>query len=115
MDQADVIAAKRAALQELFAALTVEENKEAWFTLKAASLKLITADLTSPDWTAALLDQGFDPAQPTVWHAEGLLNYLTADQICSVLTAACEVQRMYMCLCLDARSRMQNCLPCLVQ
>jgi len=28
------------------------------------------------DWPAALRDRGFDPTQPTVWSAEGLLAYL---------------------------------------
>jgi methyltransferase (TIGR00027 family) len=31
------------------------------------------------DWPAALKQQGFDPAQPTAWLAEGLLMYLPAD------------------------------------
>jgi methyltransferase (TIGR00027 family) len=31
------------------------------------------------DWPAALIDAGFDPAQPTAWLAEGLLPYLPAD------------------------------------
>nr|WP_319436154.1 class I SAM-dependent methyltransferase [Mycobacterium sp. RTGN5] len=31
------------------------------------------------DWPTALKDQGFDPAQPTAWLAEGLLMYLPAD------------------------------------
>jgi methyltransferase (TIGR00027 family) len=31
------------------------------------------------DWPAALKEQGFDPAQPTAWLAEGLLMYLPAD------------------------------------
>ena len=31
------------------------------------------------DWTAALMDAGFDPGQPTAWLAEGLLPYLPAD------------------------------------
>ena len=31
------------------------------------------------DWPAALIAAGFDPAAPTVWSAEGLLNYLPAE------------------------------------
>jgi methyltransferase (TIGR00027 family) len=31
------------------------------------------------DWPAALKSDGFDPAQPTAWLAEGLLMYLPAD------------------------------------
>jgi methyltransferase (TIGR00027 family) len=31
------------------------------------------------DWPAALRDNGFDPTQPTVWSAEGLLAYLPPD------------------------------------
>lgn len=36
----------------------------------------VAGDLTG-DWRAALLDAGFDPAQPTAWLIEGLLMYLT--------------------------------------
>jgi methyltransferase (TIGR00027 family) len=31
------------------------------------------------DWPAALIDAGFDPAQPTAWLAEGLLPYLPGE------------------------------------
>ena len=31
------------------------------------------------DWPAALIENGFDPLQPTAWLAEGLLPYLPAD------------------------------------
>ena len=38
----------------------------------------IAIDLRN-DWPKALLDNGFDPAQPTAWIAEGLLIYLPPD------------------------------------
>ncbi|MCP2627764.1 class I SAM-dependent methyltransferase [Mycolicibacterium smegmatis] len=38
----------------------------------------VPADLRD-DWPAALVEAGFDPAQPTAWLAEGLLPYLPAD------------------------------------
>lgn len=38
----------------------------------------VGADLRD-DWPAALIDAGFDPAQPTAWLAEGLLPYLPGE------------------------------------
>lgn len=38
----------------------------------------VPADLRD-DWPAALIEAGFDPAEPTAWLAEGLLPYLPAD------------------------------------
>ena len=38
----------------------------------------VGADLRE-DWAAALVDAGFDAGRPTVWLAEGLLQYLSAD------------------------------------
>jgi methyltransferase (TIGR00027 family) len=38
----------------------------------------VGVDLRS-DWPAALTTAGFDPSAPTVWSAEGLLNYLPAE------------------------------------
>ncbi len=43
-----------------------------------AELHEVPVDLRH-DWPAALAAQGFDPAQPTAWLAEGLLMYLPAD------------------------------------
>jgi methyltransferase (TIGR00027 family) len=31
------------------------------------------------DWPSALIEEGFDPNQPTAWSAEGLLGYLPPD------------------------------------
>lgn len=47
----------------------------------------VCADLTSPDWPAALTNAGFDPAVPTAWVAEGLLMYLTDAENTSLITA----------------------------
>ncbi|WP_433193164.1 SAM-dependent methyltransferase [Nocardia sp. CA-107356] len=44
----------------------------------AAERRAIAVDLRQ-DWPAALRDNGFDPAAPTAWLAEGLLRYLPAD------------------------------------
>ena len=44
----------------------------------AATLHQVPVDLRY-DWPTALRDNGFDPAQPTAWLAEGLLMYLPAD------------------------------------
>ncbi|MCS0605814.1 SAM-dependent methyltransferase [Streptomyces sp. LP11] len=43
----------------------------------AAERRTLAADLRH-DWAEALLDTGFDPAEPTAWLAEGLLLYLPA-------------------------------------
>lgn len=40
------------------------------------------------DWPAALRDSGFEPRQPTVWLAEGLLFYLDSSTVDSLLTRA---------------------------
>lgn len=38
------------------------------------------------DWPAALTGAGFDPSQPTAWLAEGLLIYLSASEVTTLLT-----------------------------
>lgn len=43
-----------------------------------ATLKTVGIDLRG-DWPAALTANGFDPAEPTAWLAEGLLIYLPPD------------------------------------
>ncbi len=43
-----------------------------------ADQRTIAVDLRN-DWPKALLDNGFDPEQPTAWTAEGLLIYLPAE------------------------------------
>jgi methyltransferase (TIGR00027 family) len=40
-----------------------------------ADRRTVAIDLRN-DWPKALLDNGFDPTQPTAWIAEGLLIYL---------------------------------------
>ncbi|WP_067570992.1 SAM-dependent methyltransferase [Nocardia acidivorans] len=44
----------------------------------AADRREVPIDLRQ-DWPKALLDKGFDPAEPTAWLAEGLLRYLPGD------------------------------------
>jgi methyltransferase (TIGR00027 family) len=46
---------------------------------------LVGADLLG-DWTGPLLAAGYEPAQPTVWIAEGLLIYFTQAQNDEILT-----------------------------
>jgi methyltransferase (TIGR00027 family) len=65
VDQPEVIDFKARTLAELGA------------TPKAAR-KVVAIDLRE-DWPKALLDNGFDPKQPTAWSAEGLLIYLPSD------------------------------------
>jgi methyltransferase (TIGR00027 family) len=43
-----------------------------------ATRKVVAIDLRE-DWPKALLDNGFDPKQPTAWSAEGLLIYLPSE------------------------------------
>ncbi len=44
----------------------------------------VACDLRA-DWPGALLAAGFDPGQPTVWVAEGVLVYLTQEEVDRVL------------------------------
>jgi methyltransferase (TIGR00027 family) len=62
VDQPEVIEFKSTTLADLGAAPT-------------ATRKTVAIDLRE-DWPKALLDNGFDPKQPTAWIAEGLLIYL---------------------------------------
>jgi methyltransferase (TIGR00027 family) len=42
--------------------------------------RVVVADLVTDDWLQPLTDTGWDPSQPTVWVAEGLLVYLNHDE-----------------------------------
>ncbi|WP_069804270.1 class I SAM-dependent methyltransferase [Thermogemmatispora onikobensis] len=41
----------------------------------------LAVDLTAPEWPDALLQAGYDPHLPAVWLVEGLLFYLSEEQI----------------------------------
>ncbi|MBF6331898.1 class I SAM-dependent methyltransferase [Nocardia transvalensis] len=62
IDQPQVIEFKTRTLAALGAAPTTDR-------------KTVAADLRD-DWSSALRTAGFDPARPTAWSAEGLLDYL---------------------------------------
>ena len=62
IDQPDVIEFKTRTLAELGAEPTAER-------------RTVAMDLRY-DWPSALIEEGFDPNQPTAWSAEGLLGYL---------------------------------------
>src|ERR1700752_1379440 len=62
IDQPEVIEFKTRTLAELGAAPTAER-------------RTVAMDLRY-DWPSALIEEGFDPNQPTAWSAEGLLGYL---------------------------------------
>ncbi len=64
LDQAKVLDFKSTALQRRGAQPT-------------SNLVSVAIDLRQ-DWPTALQEAGFDPSQPTVWSAEGLLRYLPA-------------------------------------
>ena len=65
IDQPDVIAFKTRTLADLGAQPTAER-------------RAVAMDLRY-DWPSALIEEGFDPNQPTAWSAEGLLGYLPPD------------------------------------
>jgi methyltransferase (TIGR00027 family) len=65
IDQPDVIEFKTTTLAELGAEPT-------------ANRRTVAMDLRY-DWPSALIEEGFDPHQPTAWSAEGLLGYLPPD------------------------------------
>jgi methyltransferase (TIGR00027 family) len=65
IDQPDVIEFKTRTLAELGAE-------------PAAERRTVAMDLRY-DWPSALIEEGFDPNQPTAWSAEGLLGYLPPD------------------------------------
>jgi methyltransferase (TIGR00027 family) len=65
IDQPDVIEFKTRTLAELGAEPT-------------AKRRAVAMDLRY-DWPSALIEEGFDPNQPTAWSAEGLLGYLPPD------------------------------------
>jgi methyltransferase (TIGR00027 family) len=65
IDQPDVIAFKSRTLAGLGAEPT-------------ATRRTVAMDLRY-DWPSALIEEGFDPNQPTAWSAEGLLGYLPPD------------------------------------
>jgi methyltransferase (TIGR00027 family) len=65
IDQPDVIEFKTRTLAELGAHPTAER-------------RTVAMDLRY-DWPSALIEEGFDPNQPTAWSAEGLLGYLPPD------------------------------------
>jgi methyltransferase (TIGR00027 family) len=65
IDQPDVIEFKTRTLAELGAEPTAERHT-------------VAIDLRY-DWPSALIEEGFDPNQPTAWSAEGLLGYLPPD------------------------------------
>jgi methyltransferase (TIGR00027 family) len=65
IDQPDVIEFKTRTLAGLGAEPT-------------AKRRIVAMDLRY-DWPSALIEEGFDPNQPTAWSAEGLLGYLPPD------------------------------------
>jgi methyltransferase (TIGR00027 family) len=65
IDQPEVIEFKTRTLADLGAEPT-------------AKRRIVAMDLRY-DWPSALIEEGFDPNQPTAWSAEGLLGYLPPD------------------------------------
>ncbi|WP_101948381.1 class I SAM-dependent methyltransferase [Mycobacterium sp. 3519A] len=65
IDQPEVIEFKTRTLADLGAEPTADR-------------RTVAMDLRY-DWPSALIEEGFDPKQPTAWSAEGLLGYLPPD------------------------------------
>ncbi|GAA2291967.1 SAM-dependent methyltransferase [Streptomyces hawaiiensis] len=60
----------------------------------------VPADLTA-DWPSALLGAGFRSDLPTVWLVEGVLYYLTEDQVDTVIGQVTELSSPGSVLCLE--------------
>ena len=56
----------------------------------AGELHRVAVDLTG-NWQAALLERGFDPAQPTAWILEGFLFYLANERLVRILDEVCQM------------------------
>jgi methyltransferase (TIGR00027 family) len=77
IDQPDVIEFKTRTLAELGAEPT-------------AKRRTVAMELRY-DWPSALIEEGFDPRQPTAWSAEGLLGYLPPDAQARLLATITEL------------------------
>ena len=71
--------------------------------------QVVSADLES-DWLTTLVDAGFDPNRRTLWLAEGLLSYLSADRIRRLLTTITEVAPVGSVFGITTRSKEQTAL-----
>lgn len=90
IDREDVLTAKRTAMQRLGAAFDGDEVQSE-HPLRAARYAALAVDLNGRGWSKALLAEGFDPGQPTVWVAEGLLMYLQPATVGAMLQEMAEV------------------------
>lgn len=91
VDQPDVVRAKKALLGKMGAAIEAADNAAARFPLTAASVHWLSADLQLAGWPQALAVSGLDATRPVLWHAEGLLNYLTPNAVQNLLAEASKV------------------------
>ncbi|PSC68451.1 general transcription factor IIH subunit 2 [Micractinium conductrix] len=112
LDQQDVVTAKEGLLKQLGAELPPSEASDepptpgtpvgsgltkhlsldsVRFPLRCGSWTGVRCDLGEPSWAEALLAAGFDPSQPTVWVAEGLLMYLQESQVTALLQRMAEL------------------------
>lgn len=62
------------------------------------------------DWRSALLETGFDPAQPTAWLAEGLMMYLPDDAADRLLTTVDELSAPESAIAVEYTHDMQSIL-----
>lgn len=94
MDQPDVVNVKKTLLGRMGAALENAENATARFPLKASQLHQVGANFEEMGWSHALIEMGLARGKSTLWHAEGLLNYLTANAVRSLLVQASKVHKL---------------------
>eukprot|EP00741_Cyanophora_paradoxa_P006412 tig00001001_g6214.t1 len=67
------------------AVLEYKEGKMRGEPLACRSYQAVTADLSQPSWSTALVSAGFSPANPSVWVLEGLLMYLSPEEVLALL------------------------------
>ena len=63
------------------------------YPLQAESYSLTGNDLVERGWAAKLCMRGLDPAQPTVWLAEGVLNHLMPTAALAALLSCAAVRK----------------------
>jgi O-methyltransferase involved in polyketide biosynthesis len=88
VDQTEVVEAKREQFTQLgagFHASDAPGRQQPMYPLRAASWASLAADLGQPGWSATLRERGLDSSQPIAWMLEGLLMYLTPEQVAALL------------------------------
>ena len=82
---------KQRALQASGAPLRIADNGGACIPVRVPQVTQISADLAEAGWSEALQSAGLDSKQLVHWHAEGLLMYLTEQDVRKLLMEASRV------------------------